>query len=67
MGDFTEEWQDRLEGLSEIQRQVILGIVVEDKEFEEIGQELGIDSETAQEHYEDALILLRGMVKFDVD
>jgi len=67
LGDFTEEWQDRLEGLSEIQRQVILGIVVEDKEFEEIGQELGIDSETAQEHYEDALILLRGMVKFDVD
>lgn len=55
-----EKWEKALDKLSKIQRKLVYGVVVEGKGFDDMELELDLDSDTLQEHYDDALIQLRG-------
>lgn len=58
-GEEITNIQRRLGQLSPLQRHLIRGIAIEAKTFEEMATELGINVEALQDHYDDALILLR--------
>lgn len=59
--EFSEIWQKRLEGLNELHQRLVLAIAVDGRSFDDMEKELGLDTDTLQEHYDDALILLRGI------
>lgn len=59
------EMQRGLTKLSPLQRRLLYGITIEQKSFEEMEEKLSIDVDTLQEHYEDALALLRINMEID--
>lgn len=65
--EIGEKWETSLDNLSEIQRKLVYGIAVEGKGFDDMVGELGIDINTLHEHYDDALIILKGTVDKDIE
>ncbi len=55
----SEQTQEKLRKLSPFQKRLLEEVAIEGKSFEELSEELNIGSDTLEEHYVDALTLLR--------
>lgn len=57
--ELSETLLKSLKNLSPLQEKIVLAIAVEEISFEELRQQLDLDEEVLEEHYQDALTLLR--------
>lgn len=59
--------QSGIDRLSLVQRRLVLGMVLENKTFEQMVEELAMDVDTLREYYDDALLLLKQSQDSKVD